>query len=64
MKLSTMKTLTFDKIKKSVERSIKKINKRNYKNYFNYTYNNQKYRKLTKGVSTLHRKPKIYKRDN
>ena len=64
MKLSTRKTLTFDKIKKSVERSIKKIKKRNYKNYFNYTYNNQEYRKLTKGISTLHRKPKIYKRDN
>ena len=64
MKLSTRKTLTFDKIKKSVERSIKKIKRRNYKNYFNYTYNNQEYRKLIKGVSTLHRKPKIYKRDN
>ena len=64
MKLSTRKTLTFNKIKKSVERSIKKIKKRNYNNYFNYTYNNQEYRRLTKGVSTLHRKPKIYKRDN
>ena len=32
--------------------------------HFHYTYNNQEYRKLTKGVSTLHRKPKIYKRDN
>lgn len=61
MKLDTRKTLTFDTIKESVRKSIKKIKRRNYRNYFTYTYDNEAYRGLTRRVSTLHKKPKSYK---
>ena len=56
-----------EKEKKYLEREeetkkvIDKVSKENYKNYFNYAYKKENLRKYKKGISTLRRKPKIYK---
>ena len=55
------KVLKFDKLKKEVEKAIKKVKKINYKNYFLYAYNKKELRKFERGISTLRRNPKLYK---
>ena len=55
------KVLRFDDLKKEVKKAIKKVKRENYKNYFLYAYKKNELRKAKKGVSTLVRKPKIYK---
>ena len=54
------KVLRFDELKNEVKKAIKKVKRENYKNYFLYAYKNE-LRKTKRGVSTLVRKPKIYK---
>jgi hypothetical protein len=55
------KVLRFDDLKKEVKKAIKKVKRKNYKNYFLYAYKKNELRKAKRGVSTLVRKPKIYK---
>lgn len=55
------KVLRFDDLKKEVKKAIKKVKKENYKNYFLYAYKKNELRKVKRGVSTLVKKPKIYK---
>ena len=55
------KVLRFDDLKKEVKKAIKKVKRENYKNYFLYAYKKNELRKAKSGVSTLVRKPKIYK---
>ena len=55
------KVLRFDELKKEVKKAIKKVKRENYKNYFLYAYKKNELRKAKRGVSTLVRKPKIYK---
>ena len=55
------KVLKFDDLKKEVKKAIKKVKRENYKNYFLYAYKKNELRKVKRGVSTLVRKPKIYK---
>lgn len=55
------KVLKFDDLKKEVKKAIKKVKRENYKNYFLYAYRKNELRKAKRGVSTLVRKPKIYK---
>lgn len=55
------KVLKFNEIEKEVKKAIKKVKKYNYKNYFLYSYKKNELRKAKKSVSTLRRKPKIYK---
>ena len=54
------KVLRFDELKNEVKKAIKKVKRENYKNYFLYAYKNELC-KTKRGVSTLVRKPKIYK---
>ena len=54
------KVLKFDEIKKEIKTAFTKIKKNNYKNYFLYAYDKEKL-KLPTGISTLKRKPKVYK---
>ena len=46
------------KLKKKLKQHL--LKKNNYKNYFLYAYDKEKL-KLPTGISTLRRKPKIYK---
>ena len=55
------KVLRFDDLKKEVKKAIKKVKRENYKNYFFYAYKKNELRKVKRGISTLIRKPKIYK---
>ena len=55
------KVLKFDELKKEVKKAIKKVKRENYKNYFLYAYKKNELCKAKRGVSTLVRKPKIYK---
>ena len=55
------KVLKFEDLKKSVRTAINKVKKENYKNYFLYAYKKNEFRKVKRGISTLIRKPKIYK---
>ena len=55
------KVLKFDDLKKEVTKAIKKVKRENYKNYFFYAYKKNEFRKVKRGISTLIRKPKIYK---
>ena len=55
------KVLRFDELKKEVKKAIKKVKRENYKKYFLYAYKKNELRKSKRGVSTLVRKPKIYK---
>ena len=55
------KVLRFDDLKKEVKKAIKKVKRENYKNYFLYAYKKNELRKSKRGVSSLVRKPKIYK---
>lgn len=54
------KVLKFDEIKKEIKTAFTKIKKKNYMNYFLYAYDKEKL-KLPTGISTLRRKPKVYK---
>ena len=55
------KFLKYEDLKKSVRKAIKKVKKENYKKYFLYAYKKNELRKVKRVVSTLKRKPKIYK---
>ena len=55
------KVLSFDNLKKEVKKAIKKVKRENYKNYFLYAYKKNELCKAKRGVSTLVRRPKIYK---
>jgi hypothetical protein len=55
------KVLRFDDLKKEVKKAIKKVKIENYKNYFLYAFKKKELRKAKRGVSSLERKPKIYK---
>jgi hypothetical protein len=54
-------TLKFNELKQEVKNAIYKVKKENYENYFTYAYNKEELRKYKRGISTLKRKPKIYK---
>jgi transposase-like protein/transposase len=55
------KVLKYEDLKKNVRKAIKKVKRENYKKYFLYAYKKNELRKVKRGVSTLKRKPKIYK---
>ena len=55
------KVLKFHELKKEVKKTIKNVKKENYKNYFLYAYKKDALRKTKRGVSTLVKKPKLYK---
>lgn len=54
-------TLKFNELEQEVKNAIYKVKKENYENYFTYAYKKEELRKYKRGVSTLKRKPKIYK---
>ena len=58
------KVLKFNELKEETKKAINKVSKENYKNYFNYAYKKENLRKYKKGISTLRRKPKNYKKSN
>ena len=53
--------MKFNELKEETKKAIDKVSKENYKNYFNYAYKKDDLRKYKKSISTLRRKPKIYK---
>ena len=57
------KSTTFEQLKESLKKSIKKIKKEHYENYFIYAYNKEIYKnnKEKNKKSTKQRKLKIYK---
>ena len=55
------KVLKFNELKKEVKKAIKNVKKENYKNYFLYAYKKDALRKTKRSVSTLVKKPKLYK---
>ena len=54
-------TLKFNELEQEVKNAIYKVKKENYENYFTYAYKKEELRKYKRGISTLKRKPKIYK---
>jgi hypothetical protein len=57
------KSTTFEQLKESLKKSIKKIKKEHYENYFIYAYNKEIYKnnKEKNKKSTKQRELKIYK---
>lgn len=56
------KVLKFDELKEETKKAIEKVKKENYKKYFLYAYKKEDLRKYKRGISTLKRKPKNYKK--
>ena len=53
--------MTYDQLKNTVKKTIKKIKKENYLNIMNYAYNTSSTRKINKTVSNRRKKIKNYK---
>ncbi len=56
------KILKFNELKEETKKAIDKVKKENYKKYFLYAYKKEELRKYKRGISTLKRKPKNYKK--
>ena len=54
-------SITFDQVRKNVNKSIKMIKIENYRNYMKYAYRNYEQRTFTQRISTKRKKLKRYK---
>ena len=51
----------YDELNNEIKDAINNVKKENYVNYFNYAYKKENLKPYTMKISTLFRKPKIYK---
>jgi hypothetical protein len=55
------KVLKYDELYNEIKNAINNVKKENYVNYFNYAYKKENLKPYTTKLSTLFRKPKMYK---